>query len=174
MNKFHLTASCTAALLLAACQSFPPGAPKATAMLAPTKGSSVRGSVIFVQLGDKVRVMASVTGLKPNGEFGFHIQEIGDCSSGDGMSTGGHFDPYGRPHANAGTPERRAGDRMRLESDRDGSASLTVDLDAITISPGPASIVGRGLIVDAQAEDFKTRPAGNAGARSACGVIQLN
>jgi Cu-Zn family superoxide dismutase len=174
MNISRLAASCAATALLAACQSVPADAPRATAVLEPTKGSSVRGTASFVQLGDKVRVTANVTGLKPNGEFGFHIHEAGDCSSGDGMSTKGHFNPYGKPHAYAGIPERHAGDLMSLKSDSGGNASLEVDLDIITVSPGPASIVGRGLIVHAQADDFKTQPTGNAGARSACGVIQRN
>lgn len=174
MKSIPIAASITMAALLGACQSIPSDAPKATAVLEPTKGSTVRGTASFVQLGDKVRVTANVAGLKPNGEFGFHIHEAGDCSSGDGMSTKGHFNPYGKPHAYAGTPERHAGDLMSLKSDGGGNASLTVDLDIITVSPGPASIVGRGLIVHAQADDFKTQPTGNAGARSACAVIQRN
>jgi len=162
----------SAVVLAAGCQSIPADAPKASASLQPTKGSSVRGDVSFVQIGDKVRVTAKVSGLKPNGEFGFHIHEAGDCSSGDGMSAKGHFNPYGKSHAHAGTPERHAGDLTSLKSDGGGDASLAVDLDVIAVAPGPASVVGRGLIVHAQADDFKTQPTGNAGARSACAVIQ--
>ena len=158
--------------LVAGCQSIPADAPKASASLQPTKGSNVRGSANFVQIGDKVRVTANVSGLKPNGEFGFHIHEAGDCSSGDGMSAKGHFNPHGKPHAHAGASERHAGDLPSLKSDAGGSANLTADLDVITVSPGPASVVGRGLIVHAQPDDFRTQPTGNAGARSACAVIQ--
>lgn len=158
--------------LAAGCQSLPADAPRATAGLASTKGSTVAGTVNFVQVGDKVRVTAKVTGLKPNGEFGFHIHEAGDCSSGDGMSTKGHFNPLGKPHAHAGTPERHAGDLPSLKSDAAGIAELSAELDVITVAAGPASIVGRGLIVHAQPDDFKTQPTGNAGARSACAVIQ--
>jgi Cu-Zn family superoxide dismutase len=172
MKTLPTLAGVAVAVLIAACQSVPSDAPKASAALEPTKGSTVRGNVSFVQIGDKVRVNATVSGLKPNGEYGFHIHEAGDCSSGDGMSAKGHFNPYGKPHAHAGTPERHAGDLTSLKSDGSGNASLTVDLDVITVSPGPASVVGRGLIVHAQADDFKTQPTGNAGARSACGVIQ--
>jgi len=149
-----------------------PDGPKASANLQPTKGSTVRGTVSFVQVGSKVRVSARVAGLAPNGEFGFHIHEAGDCSSGDGMSTKGHFNPYGKPHAHAGTAERHAGDLPSLKSDGGGNASMTADLDIITVAPGQASVVGRGLIVHAQPDDYKTQPTGNAGARSACAVIQ--
>lgn len=167
----------TAALLLAVaalagCQSVPADAPRANASLVPTRGNVVKGTASFVQVGDKVRLTASVSGLKPNAEFGFHIHEVGDCSSGDGMSTKGHFNPHGKPHAHHGTSERHAGDLPSLKSDAAGNANLTVDLDIITVTPGPASIVGRGLIVHVQPDDFKTQPTGNAGARSACAVIQ--
>jgi Cu-Zn family superoxide dismutase len=172
MNSIKIAAGITTAVLLGACQSMSSDGPKAAAELQPTKGSTVRGSVSFVQHGDKVRVSARVSGLAPNGEFGFHIHEAGDCSSGDGMSTKGHFNPYGKPHAHSGTPERHAGDLTSLKSDGGGSASMTADLDIITVSPGPASVVGRGLIVHAQPDDYKTQPTGNAGARSACAVIQ--
>ena len=169
MNKTLLA---LAAAALAGCQSVPSDAPKASATLMPTKGSTVRGTVSFVQIGDKVRVIANVTGLKQNGEFGFHIHEAGDCSSGDGMSAKGHFNPYGKPHAHSGTSERHAGDLPSLKSDGAGNAGLTADIDIVTVAPGPASVVGRGLIVHVQPDDFKTQPTGNAGARSACAVIQ--
>jgi Cu-Zn family superoxide dismutase len=161
-----------AAALAAGCQSVPSDAPRATANLQPTKGNSVRGTTTFVQVGGRVRVTANVSVLKPNGEFGFHIHEAGDCSSGDGMSTKGHFNPFGKPHSHSGTPERHAGDLPPLKSDGAGNATLTADLDIITVTPGPASVVGRGLIVHVAPDDFKTQPTGNAGARSACAVIQ--
>lgn len=158
--------------LAAGCQSVPSDAPRAIATLEPTQGSSVRGTATFVQIGGKVRVTANVTGLKPNGEFGFHIHEAGDCSSGDGMSAKGHFNPHGTPHGMQGSMQRHSGDMPSLKSDAGGNASLNADLDLIAVVAGPESVVGRGLIVHAQPDDFKTQPTGNAGARSACGVIQ--
>ena len=148
------------------------GGPKATAMLEPTKGSNVRGKVDFEQRGDKVRVVASISGLRPNGEFGFHIHEAGDCSSGDGMSAKGHFNPFGKPHGQHGNAERHGGDLQSLKSDASGNASVSFDTDIVTVAPGPASVVGRGLIVHVQPDDYKTQPTGNAGARSACAVIR--
>jgi len=161
-----------AAVLLAGCQTVSSDAPRASATLEPTKGSTVRGTVNFTQLGSKVRVNGTVTGLRANGEYGFHVHEVGDCSSGDGMSTKGHFNPYGKPHAHAGTAERHAGDLPSLRSDAGGTARVDADVDIITVASGPASVVGRGLIVHAQPDDYKTQPTGNAGARSACAVIK--
>ena len=158
--------------LAAGCQSIPADAPKASASLQPTKGSSVRGTVAFVQIGDKVRVTANVGGLKPSGQFGFHIHEAGDCGSGDGMSAGGHFNPLGKPHAPPSTVDRHAGDMPMLEAGASGDASLTAELDVITIGGGAADVVGKGVIVHKDADDFKTQPTGNSGARVACGVIR--
>src|SRR6185369_8239792 len=146
--------------------------PKATANLQPTKNGKAAGTVTFTEVGGKVRVSGTISGLVPGREHGFHIHEAGDCSSGDGMSTKGHFNPYGKPHAHAGTAERHAGDMPALKADSSGNATVNAELDAITVAPGPASIIGRGLIVHADPDDYKTQPTGNAGARIACAVIQ--
>jgi superoxide dismutase, Cu-Zn family len=162
--------------MLAGCETvkdmFGSDGAKATASLEPTKGNNVRGTVNFTQAGNKVRVAANITGLKPNGEYGFHIHEAGDCSSGDGMSAKGHFNPYGKPHGQPGSTERHAGDMPSLRSDANGNASANFEVDTITVAPGPASVVGRGLIVHVQPDDYKTQPTGNAGPRSACAVIK--
>jgi len=161
-----------AVAFLAACQSMTTDGPKATAVLEPTKGSSVRGNASFTQVGEQVRVTANISGLKPSSEFGFHIHEAGDCSSGDGMSAKGHFNPQNKPHGRAGTPEHHVGDLPSLTSDAAGNATVNALVDVVTVTPGPNSVVGRGLIVHAQADDYKTQPTGNAGARSACAVIK--
>jgi superoxide dismutase, Cu-Zn family len=161
-----------AAALLVACQSTPEEPARATAALQPTKGSKAFGEATFEQVGDKVRVIVFAQGLKPDAEHGFHIHEAGDCSSGDGMSAKGHFNPYGKPHGQPGSTERHAGDMPSLRSDANGNASANFEVDTITVAPGPASVVGRGLIVHVQPDDYKTQPTGNAGARSACAVIK--
>ena len=160
------------AAALAGCQSIPADAPGASASLQPTQGSNASGKVTFHQVGDKVRVVAQVSGLTPGREHGFHIHEAGDCSSGDGMSAKGHFNPLGKPHGPPGTAERHAGDMPSLKADMNGNAALEADLDTITVTPGPTSIIGRGLIVHANPDDYRTQPTGNAGARLACAVIQ--
>ena len=59
-----------------------------------------------------------------------------------------------------------------LKADANGRAEANFELDVMTVSPGPASVVGRGLIVHADPDDYRTQPTGNAGARIACAVIQ--
>lgn len=161
-----------AAAVLAGCQSLSPDTPQAIAELQPTRGNKAAGTVRFYQLEDRVRVVAKVSGLVPGREHGFHIHEAGDCSSGDGMSARGHFNPHGRPHGHFSSPERHAGDLPALRGDPGGGAGLQVDLDLISVEPGPASIIGRGLIVHADPDDYRTQPTGNSGARTACAVIR--
>jgi len=165
-------AAAAAVVLLGACASAPVEPLRATAQLQPTKGNKTFGEATFEEAGGKIHVVVYVQGLKPGQEHGLHIHEVGDCSSGDGMSTKGHFNPFGKPHAHAGIPERHAGDLPALKAAKNGRAKVDVMLDVIAIAPGPASIVGRGLIVHADPDDYKTQPTGNAGARIACGVIR--
>ncbi len=157
--------------LCAGCAMPQPSGPAASASLEATKGNTASGTVSYTQKGDKVIVAAKVAGLSP-GSHGFHIHEKGDCSSGDGMSAGGHFNPLGKPHAATSTPDRHAGDMPMLVADASGNATLTVELDVITVGGGTADVVGRGVIVHKDPDDFTTQPTGNSGARVACGVIR--
>lgn len=161
-----------AGALLAGCATFgeAPG-PRAVANLASTKGNSASGTVTFEQRGGKVRVSGTVTGLKPNAEHGFHVHEKGDCSSGDGMSAGGHFNPLGKGHGHMADVGKHAGDLPNLRADAYGVAAFSVEADGITVGSGATDIVGRGLIVHRDPDDYKSQPVGNAGPRLACAVI---
>ena len=170
-------AASTAVLLLAtglgACSSsstMTSSGPRGVATLAAKSGSSVAGTVTFSQQGDQVRVVASVSGLKPGQEHGFHVHEKGDCSSGDGMSAGGHFNPAAKPHGHQ-SGERHAGDLPNLKADANGNATATFESTGITVGAGATDVVGKGLIVHKDPDDYKTQPTGNAGARLACAVI---
>lgn len=144
--------------------------PTALADLKPTTGNTTSGQVRFVQTGNTVTVTARVTGLRPEQEHGFHIHEKGDCSSGDGLSTGGHFNPTGQPHGPQDAPHH-AGDLPGLKADANGVAQASYRVSGITIGSGVANIVGKGLIVHVSPDDYKTQPTGNSGARIACAVI---
>ena len=159
------------AALVTGCASMAPSGPSAVADLAPTAGNTAKGTVTFTQKGDKVIVHAMVSGLAA-GTHGFHIHEKGDCSSADGTSAGGHFNPLGKPHSYPTVEDRHAGDMPMLAADSTGNAVLDGELDVITIGGGPTDIVGKALIVHKDADDFKTQPTGNSGARVACGVIR--
>jgi Cu-Zn family superoxide dismutase len=155
----------------AGCTSMRTPGPSATADLAPTQGNSARGTVTFTQVGERVRVVANLSGLAP-GPHGFHLHEKGDCSAPDAMSAGGHFNPLGKPHAHYESAERHAGDMPAIVADAAGNTTLAVTLDTIRTGSGPTDIVGRSVIVHKDADDYRTQPTGNAGARVACGVVK--
>ena len=143
----------------------------ATAQLKPTKGSKTFGEATFEQVGDKVKAVVFVQGLKPGQEHGLHIHEGADCS-GDAMGAKGHFNPHGKPHGKYDSANHHAGDLPSLKANKAGRGNVQVELDGISLRPGAASIIGRGVVVHAGPDDYKTQPHGNAGARIACGVIQ--
>jgi superoxide dismutase, Cu-Zn family len=145
--------------------------PMAVATLTPTQGSSVRGLVMFHQHEGQLMVHARLSGLKPNGEHGFHLHDKGDCASTDGTSAGGHFNPDGQPHGPQDAAHH-AGDMPSLKADAQGHADVHFMLCGPGLDAGqPGYIVGRSVIVHANPDDYATQPTGNAGARLACGVI---
>ena len=178
------------ALSLAGCASNPPaGAPASTApgpgmgmgmgmmngrmavdSLTPTQGNQVRGLVMFHERDGHLMVHARISGLKPNAEHGFHVHETGSCASTDGTSAGGHFNPDGKPHGPQAAAHH-AGDLPALKADANGMADARFTLTGPTVADGPASVVGRSVVVHAQPDDYSTQPTGNSGARLACGVI---
>lgn len=159
----------SAAALIAGCAT--PTGPSATAQLQATKGNTANGTVNFVQNGDKVMVSLDIKGLKPGAEHGFHIHDKGDCSSGDGMSTGGHFNPLTKGHGAHGVNEHHAGDLPALKADANGMVKLNFQSSTIQVGDGATNIIGRGLIVHRDPDDYTTQPTGNSGPRIACAVI---
>ena len=162
-----------AAVLITACAT-QPSDPTASAMLIATKGNTVTGDVKFIQKGDTVLVTGEVRGLKPNGEHGFHIHEKGDCTSGDGMSTGGHFNPDGKTHGAHDHSTHHVGDLPSLKADASGTARFNFESSTIALGSGKSDVLGRGMIVHRDPDDYKTQPTGNSGPRLACGVIGKN
>ncbi|HWX17677.1 MAG TPA: superoxide dismutase family protein [Chthoniobacterales bacterium] len=142
---------------------------KATATLEPKLGSQVTGTVTFVKSGEEVQVVADIQNLKP-GRHGFHIHEKGDCSAPDAMSVGGHFNPMHEHHGGPHTAARHAGDLGNIEADASGKGHL--DWKGKLDLSGPNSIIGKSVVVHEKEDDLKSDPAGNSGARIACGVIE--
>ena len=144
---------------------------KAIANLSPTKGYSITGTVIFTKVAGGIKIVADVEGLTP-GKHGFHIHEVGDCSSPDGSSAGGHFNPDGVKHGGPNDPVRHVGDMGNLIAGKDGKAHYEW-VDSLMTFEGPHNIIGRSVIVHGGADDLKSQPSGNAGPRVACGVIKM-
>ena len=144
----------------------------ASAAIEPTKGNNAKGTVTFTQMGEKVRVVADISGLTPNARHGFHIHEGTECGD-DGMKAGGHYNPEKHDHGlpNAAADKRHAGDFGNLQADDSGKAHLELTVDNISISGAKNPIVGHAVIVHGKADDG-SQPTGNAGPRIGCGIVK--
>ena len=134
----------------------------------------IRGTVIFQDVIGGVLVYTEVFGLPPyqpaqnNGDpvgpHGFHIHENGFCLIGDPdnpfQAAGGHWNPYNQPHGN------HAGDFPVLFSNN-GYAFMSFYTNKFSVR----NIIGKAVIIHQNPDDYRTHPAGDAGKRLACGVI---
>jgi Cu-Zn family superoxide dismutase len=151
-------------------------AASARSTLMPVGDSGVGGELHFEVDNGGVRVTGSFTGLKPGATHAFHIHEFGNCTAADASSAGGHFNPALAAHGNReGEGEHHAGDIPNQVAGADGVAPVDQRLDGLQIGGGgEMDILGRGVIVHADADDYTTQPTGNAGGRIACGVIEAD
>lgn len=141
----------------------------------PKSDSNVNGEVTFTTEDGQVKMMATFTGLTP-GEHAIHIHEKADCSSADGKSTGGHWNPTSEPHGKWGAAEGyHKGDIGNFTADADGNGTVEHSTDQWCIGCGDTNkdIVGRAVIVHQGVDDYTTQPTGDAGGRVSCtGIIQ--
>jgi len=149
------------------------GVTKAVAVLQPTQGSNVHGTIWFDTMGDGVHVHGDVTGLPANTTHAFHIHEFGDASGADGATAGGHYNPEGHAHGGPTDAAHHAGDLGNITADASGKATVDVMVHGISIAGMNDPVIGRGVVVHAGQDDMKTQPTGNAGARMAVGVIGI-
>jgi superoxide dismutase, Cu-Zn family len=155
---------------LAACASTPESSgPSATAVVRPSSGTQVHGSLTFTQAGERVRITGEIVGHDP-GPRGFHIHEKGDCSDPKAMSAGGHFNPAQAKHGAPGAGH--AGDLGNLVFNEYGKATVDLTVSGLSVGKAANGVIGRAVIVHMAADDLKTDPTGNAGERVACGVIE--
>jgi Cu-Zn family superoxide dismutase len=143
---------------------------KAIAVLHPSAGNKVSGTVTFTEVADGVQVHAEISGLTP-GNHGFHVHEFGDCSAADASSAGAHFNPTNKPHGGPDAAERHVGDMGNVQADASGKTKLEYVDHQISLTNDQRSVIGRSVVVHAKADDLKSQPAGDSGARVACGVI---
>ncbi len=134
--------------------------------------SKVIGTATFSEKNGEVSLTAKMTGLSP-GIHAIHIHEKSDCSSADGSSAGGHWNPTFKKHGKWGETECHKGDIGNFIADTNGNGSITFKTDewCIGCEDETKNILNKGLIVHKGADDFTSQPAGNAGARQACSAI---
>jgi superoxide dismutase, Cu-Zn family len=145
----------------------------AHADLTDATGKSV-GSAMLTQTAGGVRITATLSNLPP-GVHAMHIHTVGKCEAPAFTTAGGHFNPEGKKHGMDNPDGMHAGDLPNFTVAADGSAKVTVTAAHATLEGGDSSLFhdgGTALVVHGMADDYKTDPAGNAGPRIACGVIQ--
>ncbi|MGJ8550284.1 superoxide dismutase family protein [Winogradskyella wichelsiae] len=143
--------------------------------LAPKSGSNVEGTIKFSQKNGMVNMTGTVTGLE-EGKHAIHIHEKADCSSDDGTSSGGHWNPTAQPHGAWGDDAGyHKGDIGNLTADANGKANISKTTDEWCIGCGDDTkdILGKAIIVHVGVDDLKSQPSGDAGTRIGCaGIIK--
>jgi Cu-Zn family superoxide dismutase len=137
------------------------------------RGGKAVGDVDLVQLPNGVLLKLSVKGL-PAGERAFHIHAVGKCEP-PFTSAGGHFNPGGHKHG-LHTGPGHAGDMPNLHIPQSGELTVEILNTAVTLEKGKPNSVfdadGSSIVIHAGPDDYKSDPAGNAGDRIACGLIE--
>ncbi|WP_204346054.1 superoxide dismutase family protein [Psychroserpens algicola] len=146
---------------------------KVTIKLDAKSNSGVTGNVVFTQDQGVVTMIAVLDGLT-KGEHAIHIHEKADCSSDDGSSTGGHWNPTGQPHGKWGNDSGyHKGDIGNFNANDNGHGTITKITDEWCIGCGDDTkdILGKAIIVHQGIDDYKSQPSGAAGSRVSCGGI---
>jgi Cu-Zn family superoxide dismutase len=157
---------------LIACPISLRAARKAKSDLRDTKGAPV-GTATFSEKSNGVQLELEASNLPP-GLHGFHIHSVGMCDAPDFKSAGPHFNPEGKQHGWDNPQGHHLGDLQNLVVGPGGNANIKILVPGVTLGEGPNSLFhegGTSLVIHEKPDDGKTDPAGNAGARIACGVI---
>ncbi len=147
--------------------------PMASARLIGLDGKPV-GTAKFTQAGHGVLIDLDVRGLKP-GPHGVHIHSAGQCDSRTKFETaGGHFSPVPKNHGFMDKHGPHAGDMTNQFADANGNIRASIFNPNVTLRRGERSLFdkdGSSIVIHAATDDYRSQPAGNAGARVTCGVI---
>ena len=172
MIRWHLV---SVAFLLVAAPGFAQDQPKATASFVNGSGDRIgTATIVLTTRGTAVLINARVSKLPP-GTHAVHVHNVGKCDPPDFASAGPHFNPGSKQHGHQNPNGAHAGDLPNVEVLADGVANISFAVPDLTLGDGPNSLFhagGTALVIHAQADDDKTDPSGNAGARIACAVIE--
>lgn len=155
----------------AATEPAAPAGPPATARaeLRNQQGQPV-GEVTFNETPHGTLIEGTLSNLPP-GEHAFHVHEVGVCEP-PFKSAGGHFNPAGRRHGVLAAEGKHAGDLPNLFVAADGTLRFNFFAHGLTVR-SMQDANGSAVVIHAGADDYRSDPAGNAGDRIACGVVQV-
>lgn len=148
----------------------------AVAELRDPTGAPVGTARLTADENGTIHLVLHVEGMTP-GQHGVHFHSVGSCQRGDSTafaSAGGHHNPLSRKHGLENPEGPHAGDLPNLAVGANGTGHLDTTTARATLRSGPATLFdadGSSVVVHAGADDQKTDPSGNSGARVACGVI---
>ena len=149
----------------------------ATAELKDAQGQTVGNATLLGSGAGGVKVQVSLNSFTSAaaGEHGIHIHAVGKCEAPGFTTAGGHFNPDAKKHGLNSPEGHHAGDMPNLNLNADGTASYETTVMGITLDAGAANSIfdadGSAVVVHAGPDDMLTDPAGNSGARIACGVL---
>jgi Cu-Zn family superoxide dismutase len=162
-----------AVLALAGCAGMGQLADTQTVTLRDANGRTV-GTALLTPATEGVQVVMNVNGL-PAGTHGVHVHMTGQCDPPEFTTAGGHFNPTSRQHGFENPNGPHAGDLPNMTVDANGRGTLNGVARGVTLGGSDANSLrkpgGTALMVHATADDYRTDPSGNSGARIACGVI---
>ena len=135
--------------------------------------STAEGMVSFTEENGKVTLEAHINGLT-EGIHAIHIHEKADCSSEDGKSSGGHWNPTFEPHGSWGAESGyHRGDIGNFSADASGHGMITFSTDqwCLGCADETKNLIGKAVIVHQGEDDLSSQPSGAAGARVSCAGI---
>lgn len=149
-----------------------PGEPLSFALEAKSD-SKAQGKVAMFEKDGEVTIEVKITGLDA-GTHAIHIHEKADCSSADGKSSGGHWNPTFEDHGKWGNETGyHKGDIGNFEVGERGvgTVSFTTNEWCIGCGDEKKDVLGKAIVVHQGTDDFTSQPSGAAGARISCGGI---
>lgn len=114
-------------------------------------------------------VEIDLTGMPP-GVHAVHLHETGDCSAPDFKSAGGHI-AGDRTHGVETATGPHPGDLPNVHVGESGRLSAT-QFNGLLTGAHLSDADGAAFVVHSGADDYESQPAGDAGARIACGVFE--
>jgi Cu-Zn family superoxide dismutase len=118
--------------------------------------------------------MLEATGVRA-GTYGAHVHAVGRCDAPDFASAGPHWNPTGEQHGGSNPQGMHMGDLPNLMVDADGRGKLEITLPGTRLVAGSSAMMdadGAAIVIHERADDYRTDPSGNSGARIACGVFK--